>query len=245
MLFNHRPMFQNRFQIRLIPTLAMLLGLAMFIYLGLWQAGKGDRLAMALAQRAQRSQLGSTVMTGQLLDAQAAQDAVFTVVGTYEPQHQIFLDNRQENDQPGVHVITPLKIDGSETRILINRGWVGWTQGRSVLPVVATPEGRVTITGLANVPSTKKFFLMPDHPEAQSRLWLRLDLTRFEKLIGHALQPVVLQQTGGDAPDALVRHWPPPEDRVGKHRGYAFQWFGMAASLLLFYLFASFRKGHS
>lgn len=238
-------MSQNRFQIRLIPTLAMLLGLAMFIYLGLWQAGKGDRLASELAQRAQRSQLGPAVVTGQLLDAQAAQDAAFTVVGTYEAQHQIFLDNRQENDQPGVHVITPLKIDGSETRILVNRGWVGWTQGRAVLPVVATPEGRVQITGLANVPSTKKFFLMPDHPEAQAKLWSRVDLPRFEQLIGHRLQPVVLQQTGGDAPDTLVRHWAPPEDRVGMHRGYAFQWFGMAAALLLFYLFASFRKGGS
>lgn len=238
-------MFQNRFQIRLIPTLAMLLGLVMFIYLGSWQAGKGDRLALELAQRAQRSQLGPTVMTGQLLDAQAAQDATFTVTGTYEAQHQIFLDNRQENDQPGVHVITPLKIDGSETRLLINRGWVGWTQGRSVLPVVATPEGRVTITGIANVPSTKKFFLMPDRSEAQAKLWSRVDLPRFEKLIGHPLQPLVLQQTGGDAPDALVRHWAPPEDRVGMHRGYAFQWFGMAAALLLFYLFTSFRKGES
>lgn len=245
MLFNPWSMFQNRFQIRLIPTLAMLLGLVMFIYLGSWQAGKGDRLALELAQRAQRSQLGPTVMTGQLLDAQAAQDATFTVTGTYEAQHQIFLDNRQENDQPGVHVITPLKIDGSETRLLINRGWVGWTQGRSVLPVVATPEGRVTITGIANVPSTKKFFLMPDRPEAQAKLWSRVDLPRFEKLIGHPLQPLVLQQTGGDAPDKLVRHWAPPEDRVGMHRGYAFQWFGMAAALLLFYLFTSFRKGES
>ena len=218
----------KRFQIRLIPTLAMLLGLAVFIYLGLWQAGKGDRLEAELAQRAQRSQLAPAALPG-----------------SYEPQHQIFLDNRQENDQPGVHVVTPLKIEGSETRVLINRGWIGWTQGRAVLPVVATPSGRVTITGLANVPSIKKFFLMPDHPEVQTKLWSRLDLARFEKLIGHPLQPVVLQQTGGDAPDTLVRHWAPPDDRVAKHRGYAFQWFGMAAALLLFFLVACFRKGDS
>ncbi|PKO61789.1 MAG: SURF1 family protein [Betaproteobacteria bacterium HGW-Betaproteobacteria-18] len=234
-----------RFQIRLIPTLAMLLGLALFIYLGAWQSGKGDRLAAELAQRALRSQLGPALVTGQLLDGQAAQDAPFTVVGTYDAQHQIFLDNRQENDQPGVHVITPLKIEGSETRILVNRGWVGWTQGRSVLPVVTTPDGRVQITGLATVPSTKKFFLMPDHPEAKTKLWSRIDLPRFAELLGHPLQPVVLQQTGGDAPDTLVRHWAPPEDRVGMHRGYAFQWFGMAGALLLFYGFAMFRKGES
>lgn len=232
-----------RFQIRLIPTLAMLLGMGLFVYLGLWQSGKGDRVAAELAQHALRGQLGPTVVTGQMLDPQAAQDVPLTVTGTFEAQHQVFLDNRQENGQPGVHVITPLHIEGSDTRILVNRGWVGWGQGRGVLPVVATPSGRVQIIGQAAVPSTKKFFLMPDHPEEKAQLWTRVDMLRFESMIGHPLQPVVLQQTGGDAPDTLVRHWAPPEDRVAMHRGYAFQWFGMAAALLLFYLFASFRKG--
>lgn len=232
-----------RFQIRLMPTLAMVLGVMLFGYLGAWQSGKGERLAQELEHRAQRSQWGPATMTGQLVDPQAALDAPFTVVGVYEPEHQIFLDNRQENDQPGVHVITPLKIDGSQTRVLVNRGWVGWTLGRSVLPVVATPTGRVQIIGLAAVPSTKKFFLMPDHPETSPKLWSKVDMARFQALLGQPLQPVVLQQTGGDAPDTLVRHWPPPDDRVGKHRGYAFQWFGMAAALFVFYLFASFRKG--
>ncbi len=242
MLTYHRLVHPMRFQIRLIPTLAMLLGMVMFIYLGLWQSGKGDRLAAELSQRALRGQLGPTVVTGQLLDPQAVQDVPLAVAGTFEAQHQVFLDNRQENGQPGVHVITPLHIEGSDTRILVNRGWVGWSQGRAVLPVVATPEGRVQIVGLATVPSTKKFFLMPDHPEVQVELWSRVDMPRFEKMIGHPLQPVVLQQTGGDASDTLVRHWAPSEDRVGMHRGYAFQWFGMAAALLLFYLFASLRK---
>ena len=232
-----------RFQIRLIPTLAMLLGMGLFIYLGLWQTAKGDRVAAELARHARRVQLGPTVITGQRLDPQAAQDMPLMVSGTFEAQHQIFLDNRQENGQPGVHVITPLHIEGSDTRILVNRGWVGWSQGRSVLPVIPTPSGRVQVIGLGTVPSTKKFFLMPDHPEEQTRLWARLDLPRFEKMIGHPVQPVVLLQTGGDAPDALVRHWTPPEDRVAMHRGYAFQWFGMAVALLLFYLFASLRKG--
>ncbi len=231
-----------RFQFRLIPALAVLLGLALFTYLGVWQANKGDLLATELAQRALRSQLGATVVTGQLMNAQAVQDAPLTVTGTFDAQHQIFLDNRQENGQPGVHVITPLKIEGSQMRILINRGWIGWGSGRTVLPVVATPVGRVQITGLASVPSSKKFFLMPDHPEVQAQLWSRLDLERFQKLLDSPLQPVVLQQTESDAPDTLVRNWAPPDDRVSKHRGYAFQWFGMAAALLLFYVLASFHK---
>jgi surfeit locus 1 family protein len=235
-------MFLMRFKFRWMPTVATLLGMAVFLYLGAWQANKGDKLAAELAQRAQRSQLGPTRITSELVDAAQTQDAPITVTGTYDAQHQIFLDNRQENDQPGVHVITPLKIDGSEMRILINRGWVGWGQGRSVLPVVDTPAGVVHITGLASVPSTKNFFLMPEPPLDQSKLWLRLDIARFSKMLGRSVQPVVLQQTSGDAPDNLVRHWAPPDDRVSKHRGYAFQWYGMAAALLLFYLIASVRQ---
>lgn len=43
-----------------------------------------------------------------------------TVRGVYEPEAQFFVDNRQEDGKPGVHVVTPLKIEGSETRILVN-----------------------------------------------------------------------------------------------------------------------------
>ena len=231
-----------RLRSRVIPAVGMILCAALFVYLGAWQAGKGDRLAQALAQQAQRRQLGALQVTAQPLNALEVQDAPLRVAGNYDPAHQIFLDNRQHKGQPGVHVITPLKIEGSNAYILVNRGWVGWPLGRSVLPVVAIPTGRVEVTGLAAVPSTKKFFLMPDRPEEKPQLWERLDLPRFQAMLGHPLQPVVLQQTGGDAPDTLVREWAPPEDRVAKHQGYAFQWYGMAVVWLLLSLFAGFRR---
>ena len=231
-----------RFRFKLLPALGTLLGMALFVYLGLWQSGKGDRLQAVLDQRAARHALGPVPVGAALVDAAQLQDAPITVRGVYEPQWQFYLDNRQENDLPGVHVITPLKINGSDTRILINRGWVGWTQGRGVLPVVATPAGQVQITGLASVPSTKKFFLMPERPEASNKLVPRLDLARFAAQLGQPLQPVVLLQDSTDAADGLVRHWAPPENRVGMHRGYAFQWFGMALALLVFFGVASLRK---
>lgn len=231
-----------RLRFQLFASAAVLVCLGMFVALGAWQSGKGERLAQALAQRAQRGQLGPLTVTGQPLEAQAVQDAPLRVVGTYDAAHQIFLDNRQHDGQPGVHVITPLKIEGTDTFILVNRGWVGWQLGRTVLPVVATPTGRVDLTGLATVPSTKKFFLMPDHADERPQLWARLDMPRFATLLGHPLQPVVLQQTGGDAPDSLIRQWEPPEDRVAKHRGYAFQWYGMAVVLLTLALATAFRK---
>lgn len=221
--------------------MAALLGVLMFVSLGRWQAGKGNRLEAELALMQARHALGAVRVGGTPVDAEQLRDAPIAVSGFYEPQRQFFIDNRQLDGQPGVHVITPLRLEGSEMSILVNRGWIGWTLGRGVLPVVDVPAGLVNVHGIASVPSTKKFFLMSEQTES-ARLWPRVDLARYASQSGQKVQPVVLLQNQNDAPDKLVRRWDPPEDRVAKHRGYAFQWFGMAAALLVFYLVASVRK---
>jgi surfeit locus 1 family protein len=233
----------RRFRPRLIPTLATAAGLAVLIHLGLWQHGKAVASEFAAARHLQRSTLPPEPVGASLLDPQHADAARYSVRGQYEPERQFFIDNRQEGDVAGVHVVTPLRIDGSDTRILVNRGWIGWPHGRrGELPQVPVPDGHVQVTGTAQVPSTKPFFLMPDRPDPQPRLWNRIDLARLAAQLGHPVQPVVLLQDGGDLPDGLVRHWPAPEDRSLKHRSYAMQWFAMAAALLVFWFVASLRR---
>ena len=242
MVFTRKCQRIMQFKPRLIPTLATLGLLALFVHLGLWQSGKAQRRAAELAQHSERARQGPTVIHASPVNPAQLQDAPVTVRGRYEPEHMVFIDNRQENGQPGVHVVTPLKIEGSETRILVNRGWVGWTQGRQTLPLVATPQGVVQVSGVAAVPVNKRFFLMPEHAETRAQLWSRLDLPRFASEHAYPLQAVVLLQASGDAPDGLVRHWQPPEDRVAMHQSYAFQWFAMAGALLVFYTVASLRR---
>ena len=231
-----------QFRPRLIPTLATVCLLALFVHLGLWQSGKAQQRAADLSQHSARAQLGPWLIDSKLVDPVQLQDAPVTVKGQYEPQHQFFVDNRQENGKPGVHVVTPLKIEGGETRILVNRGWVGWSEGRQVLPKVTTPLGMVQVSGVAAVPVNKKFFLMPEHAEQNAQLWSRLDVPRFAKEHAYPVQPVVVLQASADAPDGLIRNWQPPEDRVAMHQSYAYQWFGMAVALLLFYGIASVRR---
>jgi len=230
-----------RFDFRWIPAAATVLGIVLFVYLGAWQSGKGERLEAALAARDARHALGAVRVGSALVDAGLLHDAPIVVRGFYEAQGQFFVDNRQLDGQPGLHVITPLRIDGGQTRILVNRGWTPWPHGRGNLPVVDVPGGPVAVAGHAFVPSTKRFFLMPEQKQ-DAQLWPRIDLARYASQSGQIVQPVVLLQKPDDASDALVRRWDPPENRVAKHRAYAFQWFGMAAALLVFYLVASLRK---
>ena len=231
-----------RFTPRLWPTLGTLCTLALFIHLGLWQQGKADMRSAEAAQRQERSHHGAYRITATLVDAEALQDAPVVVRGHYLPQRQFMVDNRQEQGVPGVHVLTPLQIEGSTTVVLVNRGWVGWGQSRATLPKVKDIAGEVEVSGTAVIPSRKKFFLMPDHGDAMPGLWSRLDLERFVAQSPSPVQPVVVQQASGDVDDGLVRHWQPPEDRVGMHQSYAYQWFGMAIALVIFYVVASMRR---
>lgn len=234
-----------RFQPRLIPTLATLAMLLLFLYLGQWQAGKAQRLTAERSQYAARAQRATVRVGATLVSAEQLRDAPVTVRGYFEPAQQIFVDNRQEEGRAGVHVVTPLKIEGSETRILVNRGWIGWTDGRQKLPQVSTPPGLVEVSGIAATPVVKKFLLMSERAEAWSQLWPVLDLKRFERQVNFPLQPVVLLQNRSDMHDNLIRNWQAPEDRVAMHQSYALQWFGMALALLAFYGVASVRRAVS
>lgn len=161
--------------------------------------------------------------------------------GEYDGQHQILIDNRLYQEQAGYHVLTPLRLAGSEMHVLINRGWVPAPADHRVLPVVPVPSGPVQITGVAVVPSSR-FFTLGDPAVADwEAVWQNLDLERFRKGVPYPVQPVVLQLdavvSGG-----FVRDWPRPDERAERHRSYALQWFGFAASSMAIWVFLLFRR---
>lgn len=215
-----------------------MLATASFIHLGLWQRHKAQLSAQAVAEYQERARLPPLTMQDRMVDPVRTNAVAIIVRGRYEPQFQFFLDNRQNDGVPGVQVLTLLKIEPGDIHLLVNRGWIRWPHGRGALPEVPVPGGVVSITGMAEVPSTKPFFLMPDVPDSTDRLWLRVDLQRLAQLTHRQVQPVVLLQNQNDAQDGLVRRWTPPPDRTMMHVGYEYQWFGMAVALGLFYGYA-------
>ena len=58
-----------------------------------------------------------------------------------------------------------------------------------------------------------------------------------------AMLPYFVQQTGTGQGEGLVRDWPAPATGVDKHRGYAFQWYALAAMAALFFVITGFRSG--
>lgn len=222
---------------RLSTVLAIVAGvslLALFVHLGLWQHGKAEIRAAELARHTERGAARTQILQADVSGSEALVDLRVAARGHYVAEQQIFLDNRQEAGVAGVQVLTPLRLDGSDVHVWVNRGWTPWVNGRQTLPQISTPPGAMQIEGRVAIPSRKAFLGMPQRDEAQGRLIMRLDVAAQASRTGLKFLPVLLLQESAEPPDALVRHWPPPEDRVAMHRGYAFQWFALASALALY-----------
>ncbi len=207
--------------------------------LGNWQLGRGkEKSALAeLIQAASRDAL--IAMPAAAIRAEDIAWRRVEVRGRFAPKYTIFIDNRVLHGVVGYHVVTPLSIADSDRYVLVNRGWVAGTTARNTLPQIATPVEAVRIVGLATVPSTR--YLELSTQVADGIVWQNLTLERYRAAMPIAIQQVVIQQEN-DLGDGLKREWTAPDLGINTHYGYAFQWFALAATLLIFYLVAHVRK---
>ena len=147
--------------------------------------------------------------------------------GVYDYAHEIRITDRIRNGSPGVNIITPLRIAGTDTAVLVNRGWVYSPDGVTVdLSRWREPDS-VNATGYAR-PLFKPFpgsAALAGRPDAFR--WV--DVTAVRSRIPYPVYPMVIVLEGNAAPHAQVppRIPPPPLDE-GPHRSYAIQWFSFA-----------------
>ena len=153
--------------------------------------------------------------------------------GVWLPAHTVYLDNRPMDGRVGFWVLTPLALQDSGRVILVQRGWVPRNfLERARLPAIVTPAGRVTVTGRM-APPPAKLYAFKGADEGAIRQ--NLDLDAFRAETGLPLLAGSLLQTGAPS-EGLLRDWPAPNLGVDKHYGYAFQWFGLCALVVILYV---------
>ena len=144
----------------------------------------------------------------------------------------------------GYHVITPLRLENSEARLLVNRGWVAIGEGRDRLPAVDAPAGLQQVSGVATVPAEKYFTLREPDPldRGWQRVWQNMDMARYGAAVPFPVQPVVVLLDPTSGAGGFTREWSRLDAGISVHQGYAFQWFMLAAGLAAIYLFMSLRR---
>jgi surfeit locus 1 family protein len=218
---------------------AAVAGAGVTFALGQWQLGRGherDAAQAAIDARTQLPELShASIATGnpqELLHRRVA------LRGTWEARRTVFLDNRQMNAVPGFYVVTPLKLEGGDAVVLVQRGWVPRNfERRELLPRVDTPPGMVELHGRIAPPPARlyEFKGVESGPIRQN-----LDIAAFGAETGLKLAPVTVMQTAPPASEGLLRDWPRPASGSERNYGYAFQWWAMSALIAILYVWFQF-----
>lgn len=211
-----------------------------FVSLGLWQWRKFEAKTALQAELDARSRSAVVDMPGEPVGAESLRYRHVRLRGSFDPDRQILIDNRVHRERAGYHVVTPLRLAGSEMRVLVNRGWIPAGADHGSVPAVATPAGAVELTGIAVVPGNRFFTLAPP-ASAWQPVWQNLDLPAYSAAAPWPVQPVVVQLDAG-SPHGFAREWPRPDERAEMHRSYALQWFGFALASVGIWLWFALRR---
>ena len=230
-----------RFALIAVAALAMAVATG---WLGSWQLSRAHEKLAAHQAMLDREQLAPW-SAAQLLAA-LAQDPALAQTQAYHPVQlrgrwladaTVYLENRQMHGKPGFYVYTPLQLAGSGQVLAVQRGWAARDfNDRARLPQLAQPEGEIVLRGrIAGEPG--RLFEFADAPDAKGAGQIRQNLTIAAYAADYSLDllPLTVVQTDA-ADDGLLRDWPAPDSGVDMHYGYAFQWFGLCALVVVLYV---------
>lgn len=233
-----RALFTGR---RLLATLVVILGFFALCGLGFWQLSRSSE-RQAINERITSRVSGPAVeLNGGPVDPEELDYRRVTVRGQFDPSQEVVLRNRSFNGTTGVHVLTPLRISGSDAAVLVDRGWLPMEgSSREERQAYAPPAGEVTVEGVARR-SQHQLGGPSDPPlqpgETRRDAWFRADIPAIERQVGYRLLPVFVEQQPASATDLQLPIRTATTDLgPGSHLSYAIQWFSFGAILVVGYI---------
>jgi len=229
----------------ILATLLVIAGAVVLARLGVWQL---DRLAQRRLFNARvQTQMAQPqlALTGDALSADLPGMEYRSVVvhGQYDFSHQVALRNQAWDNQGGVQLLTPLKIEGTDTYVLVERGWVPGLESTPADWLQYDEPGSVEVRGIIRRSQSKPDFgrradPLPAPGSGPLNLWYFANVERIAVQLPYPLLPVYVQQAPDPAWTSLpYRSLPVLDLTEGPHMSYALQWFSFAVLLLVGYPF--------
>lgn len=223
----------------LVPSVMVVLGMPVLIALGFWQLDRAEQKGALVAAFERMADAPPIAADVGRMGERPTQYRRVVVTGEYLAERSLLRDNITHKGRAGYHVLTPLRIEGYEAAVLVNRGWVQAGRTRDTLPVFETPRGRIEVRGMVYAPSDRQIVLGPEeaHGGAWPRVIQRIDFADLEEQLGVKLLSYTIRLSA-EARGGFVRDWRPHYGAGGPetHRAYAIQWFSFAVIFLVVYL---------
>jgi len=221
-----------------VALLAGVAGVVLTMSLGNWQTRRGDEKAARQAQWDEALARAPARIAG-LDDASGVARNLpqrVEMSGTFVIEATVYIDNRLVDGVAGFQVVTPVAVGEGMPWILVNRGWAARSMAdRTRLPAAPIANAPLRVEGIA-VPHVPRTLEIGERGGPLGGIWQNLDFEAYERATGRRVARFVVQQTN-DTGDGLRRAWARPDAGVDRHRGYAFQWYSLAALITVLTLY--------
>lgn len=210
-------------RVKVFVVIAVLLA-ALFVRLGLWQLDRRHERQARNALIAGRLDSAEVDVAALPRDSATARFRRVRVTGSADYEHELIYAARSYRGSPGVNLLTPVRIAGKDTAVIVNRGWVYAPDGVTV-DEAKWRDRDSTFTGyVEELPSTAGASYA-----SRPRVIARLSYDAVAKAVPYPVAPVYVVVLGDSAiaPDRLARLTVPPLGE-GPHLNYAIQWFAFA-----------------
>ncbi len=218
---------------RVLLAVLVLSLVALTVRLALWQWGRHVERKTANAVLIERGALPPLDLVGSI-PVDELEGRRIAAVGRFMDTGSVLLRSRVHRQAPGLHVVTPFAVSGSDQVILVLRGFVHSADGITPPTGIPLPDsGEMTISGVAvSFPETDDDG-RPVASAAGDTTWHRLDRTvALDRARG--VLPVYLVLEGGlDGPGRLEAAEPPALDD-GPHLSYVIQWLLIGVAIAAF-----------
>ncbi|MBA3317936.1 MAG: SURF1 family protein [Gemmatimonadales bacterium] len=210
----------------------LLLIAAVCVRLGFWQVGRlSERRAANAAAEDMRARPTLDLGVGAGRTAAELNGRWVEARGVYDRNHEVVIRGQAFGGTPGVHLATPLRLEGSGAAVMVLRGFVPAPDAVRANTGALVEPGTVRIRGLAEPVGVGN-----GNPieHAGRTTWARLDLEALRERVPYPLLPVVVRQAPDSSLPRSPRRLPPPVLDDGPHLGYAIQWFLFAGMAVAF-----------
>jgi surfeit locus 1 family protein len=163
------------------------------------------------------------------------------VLGEYDHDRQVVLRNQDWQGRLGVHLLTPLIIQGSDQAIMVNRGWIPYEDFEAGKLSKFDESGLVEVNGVIRRSQTKpriggRADQIPAEGEPPLQAWNWINVGGIAGQLPYELLPVYLQGSPEPSRNQMPYRTQLELDlNEGSHLGYAFQWFTFALILAIGY----------
>ncbi len=228
------------------PVLAYLTLFVLLCILGTWQLSRSEEKRSFLEQQALGSASAEIISLTKIIDIDASKLRYkkTQATGHYDTAHQFLIDNQFSAGKVGYLVLTPFILQGETTGVLVNRGWVPLNPDRAILPDIDIKDELTVVSGrINNFPSVG--IKLPG-AEIPTNSWPSvLQVVDVDVLVKKLSYPLMHFQIelDQDQQAGFKREWLTTTVMLPEqHIAYAIQWFALALTLTILFIWYSYKK---